>query len=78
MRYTLLLLLITCYVLLLPTPSYGENVETDEAAQKLIEAALTKNELTEDKFPKNVLIYLFKKRSLLIDLDEAMNNAALG
>lgn len=67
-------------MLLLPTPSYGGpgDVDTDEHAKKLIEAALAKNELLEDKLPQNVLNYLLNKPQRLIELDEAMNKAALG
>lgn len=76
MHYSLLLLLIACYVLL-PTTTYGD-LATEAEAEKRIEEMLTKNELEDAKVVKKMLDWLVNKKALLIELDEAVNSAAFG
>lgn len=77
MRYSLLLLLIACYVLL-PSPSNGQMIDTLEKVKPLIEDALKKHGLIKEALAETVVKDMELKKAQLLRLDEAVNGAALG
>lgn len=80
MRYSLLLLLIACYVLL-PSPSNGQNgqmIDKPEKVIPLIEDALKKHGLIKEALAETVVKDMELKKAQLLRLDEAVNGAALG
>lgn len=77
MRYSLLLLLIACYVLL-PSPSNGQMIDSPEMVIPLIEDALKKHGLIKEALAETVVKDMELKKAQLLRLDEAVNGAALG
>lgn len=77
MRYSLLLLLIACYVLL-PSPSNGQMIDTTEKVTALIEDALKKHGLIKEALAETVVKDMELKKAQLLRLDEAVNGAGLG
>lgn len=77
MRYSLLLLLIACYVLL-PSPSNGQDITTEAEVNSLIDAALKKHGLIEKALAETVVKDMELKKEQLRRLDQAVNGAALG
>lgn len=77
MRYSLLLLLIACYVLV-PSPSNGQMIDSREKVVPLIEDALKKHGLIKETLAETVVKDMELKKAQLLRLDEAVNGAALG
>lgn len=77
MRYSLLLLLIACYVLV-PSPSNGQMIDTLDKVVPLIEDALKKHGLIKEALAETVVKDMELKKAQLLRLDEAVNGAALG
>lgn len=77
MRYSLLLLLIACYVLL-PSPSNGAEIQEDKEVPPLIDAILEKHGLIKKALAETVVKDMELKKDQLLRLDQAVNGAALG